>query len=42
MILTLNPATEEVIAEYQTMKSGEIEEILSLSHQDYQIGRAHV
>ena len=35
MILTLNPATEEVIAEYQTMRSGEIEEILSVSHQDY-------
>ncbi len=39
MILTLNPATEEVIAEYQTMKSGEIEEILSLSHQDYLLWR---
>ena len=35
MILTINPATEEVIAEYQTMRSGEIEEILSVSHQDY-------
>ena len=32
MILTLNPATEEVIAEYQTMKSGEIEEILGHSY----------
>ena len=39
MILTINPATEEVIAEYQTMKSGEIEEILSLSHQDYLLWR---
>jgi succinate-semialdehyde dehydrogenase/glutarate-semialdehyde dehydrogenase len=35
MILTVNPATEEVIAEYQTMTSSEIEEILGLSHQDF-------
>ena len=31
MIFTVNPATEEVIAEYQTMTSGEIEEILNRS-----------
>ena len=35
MILTVNPATEEVIAEYQAMTSGDIEEILSVSHQDF-------
>ncbi len=35
MILTVNPATEEVIAEYQTMTSGEIEEILNHSHRDF-------
>ena len=35
MILTINPANEEVIAEYQTMKSGEIEALLGSSHQDF-------
>jgi succinate-semialdehyde dehydrogenase / glutarate-semialdehyde dehydrogenase len=35
MILTVNPATEEVIAEYQTMQSSEIEEIIGFSHQDF-------
>jgi succinate-semialdehyde dehydrogenase / glutarate-semialdehyde dehydrogenase len=35
MILTVNPATEEVIAEYQTMTSGEISEISDSSHQEY-------
>ena len=40
MILTVNPATEEVIAEYQTMTSGEIEEILIHSHSDFLSWRA--
>ena len=35
MILTVNPANEEVIAEYQTMTSGEIDKILGSSHQDF-------
>lgn len=39
MILTLNPATEEVIAEYQTMNSGEIEEIIERSHHDFLLWR---
>ena len=34
MIITVNPATEEPIAEYQTMTSAEIEEILQLSRRD--------
>jgi len=34
MIITVNPATEEPIAEYQTMTSGEIEEILQASRRD--------
>ncbi|MBV5303899.1 MAG: NAD-dependent succinate-semialdehyde dehydrogenase [Chlorobium sp.] len=34
MIITINPATEEPIAEYQTMTSGEIEEILQVSRRD--------
>ncbi len=34
MIITVNPATEEPIAEYQTMTSCEIEEILQASHCD--------
>jgi len=34
MIITINPATEEPIAEYQTMTSGEIEEILQASRRD--------
>jgi succinate-semialdehyde dehydrogenase/glutarate-semialdehyde dehydrogenase len=40
MIFTVNPATEEVIAEYQTMTSGEIEEILTRSHHDFLSWRA--
>ena len=40
MILTVNPATEEVIAEYQTMTSGEIEEILIHSNRDFLSWRA--
>ena len=39
MILTLNPATEEVIAEYQTVNFGEIEEILGHSHQAFLLWR---
>ncbi len=39
MILTVNPATEEVIAEYQTMNSGEIEEIIGQSHHDFLLWR---
>ena len=35
MILTINPATEEVIAEYQTMNLKEIEDVLGSSHQDF-------
>ncbi len=34
MIITVNPATEEPIAEYQTMTSCEIEEILQVSRRD--------
>ena len=34
MIITINPATEEPIAEYQTMTSCEIEEILQVSRRD--------
>ncbi len=34
MIITVNPATEEPIAEYQTMTIGEIEEILQASRRD--------
>ena len=34
MIITVNPATEEPIAEYQAMTSGEIEEILQASRRD--------
>ena len=34
MIITVNPATEEPIAEYQTMTSGEIQEILEVSLRD--------
>jgi succinate-semialdehyde dehydrogenase/glutarate-semialdehyde dehydrogenase len=39
MILTVNPATEEVIAEYQTMTSGDIEDILGSSYRDYLLWR---
>ncbi len=35
MIITVNPTTEEPIAEYQPMTSGEIEEMLRSSHRDY-------
>jgi succinate-semialdehyde dehydrogenase / glutarate-semialdehyde dehydrogenase len=35
MIFTINPATEEPIAEYQTMTSGEIDETVSFSYRDY-------
>jgi len=34
MIITVNPATEELIAEYQAMTPGEIEEILQASRRD--------
>jgi len=34
MIITVNPATEEPIAEYQTMSSGEIETIVEASRRD--------
>jgi len=34
MIITVNPSTEESIAEYPTMTFGEIEEILQASHRD--------
>jgi succinate-semialdehyde dehydrogenase/glutarate-semialdehyde dehydrogenase len=35
MIITVNPATEEPIAEYHTMTSGEIREAITLSYWDY-------
>jgi succinate-semialdehyde dehydrogenase / glutarate-semialdehyde dehydrogenase len=35
MIFTINPATEEVIAEYPAMSSSEIEAILNRSHRDF-------
>lgn len=35
MISTINPATEEVLAEYQTMSSSEIEAIISRTHGDF-------
>jgi len=35
MIITVNPATEEPIAEYHSMTSGEIREVITLSYWDY-------
>ena len=35
MIITVNPATAEPIAEYQTMTSGEIREVITQSYWDY-------
>ena len=35
MIITVNPSTEETIAEYSVMTSGDIGEAITLAHQDY-------
>ena len=35
MIITINPATEEPLAEYHTMTSGEIREVITMSYWDY-------
>jgi len=39
MILTINPANEEVLAEYQTMNFGEIEEIIEHSRHNFLLWR---
>lgn len=39
MIITVNPATAEPIAEYRVMTAGEIAEAITLSHRDYQSWR---
>jgi len=35
MIITVNPSTEEPIAEYSVMTSGQIEEVITLAESDY-------
>ena len=39
MIITLNPSTEEPLAEYSTMSSGEIEATITAAHRDFLLWR---